>query len=111
MEKKVVKIEYTETVRICLSEIASHLTQSDVDPAPVLAEILDQYEQRVSLYPYGCQSCPELLKMGVSKYRECNTANGYRVIYSAENSVVTTHAILAHKQDIKQLLFRRLINA
>lgn len=38
MEKKVVKIEYTETVKICLSEIASHLTHSDVDPAPVLAD-------------------------------------------------------------------------
>ena len=102
MEKNVVKIEYTETVRTCLSEI---------DPGPVLAEILDQYENRVSIYPYGCQSSPELLKIGVSKYRECNTANGYRVLYTIEDSIVTTHAILAQRQDIKQLLFRRLIKA
>ncbi|AVG35618.1 MULTISPECIES: hypothetical protein [Enterobacteriaceae] len=111
MEKNVVKIEYTETVRTCLSEITSHLRQAEIDPGPVLAEILDQYENRVSIYPYGCQSSPELLKIGVSKYRECNTANGYRVLYTIEDSIVTTHAILAQRQDIKQLLFRRLIKA
>ncbi|MEH4929597.1 type II toxin-antitoxin system RelE/ParE family toxin [Enterobacter cloacae] len=111
MEKNVVKIEYTETVRTCLSEITSHLRQEEVDPGPVLAEILDQYENRVSIYPYGCQSSPELLNLGVSKYRECNTANGYRVLYTIDDSIVTTHAILAQRQDIKQLLFRRLIKA
>lgn len=111
MEKKVVKIEYTETVRTCLSEITTHLRQAEIDPRPVLDEILNQYENRVGNYPYGCQISPELLKIGVSKYRECNTANGYRILYSVEDSTVTTHAVLAQRQDIKHLLFRRLIKA
>lgn len=34
MEKNVVKIEYTETVRTCLSEITSHLRQAEIDPGP-----------------------------------------------------------------------------
>ncbi|ECC8734980.1 plasmid stabilization protein, partial [Salmonella bongori] len=42
---------------------------------------------------------------------ECNTAGGYRVLYSVDGSTVTAHAILSHRQDIKQLLFKRLIQA
>jgi len=33
-----------------------------------------------------------------------------RVLYAAESSNVKTHAILAQRQDIKQLLFRRLLS-
>ncbi|RIF76462.1 type II toxin-antitoxin system RelE/ParE family toxin, partial [Shigella boydii] len=34
---------------------------------------------------------------------------GYRVLYSVEEDIITAHVILSQRQDIKQLLFRRLI--
>ncbi|EHN94541.1 type II toxin-antitoxin system RelE/ParE family toxin [Escherichia coli] len=105
------QIEYTLTARTSLEQIADHLRSNDIDPLPVIEEILERFETRVTAFPSGCQLCPELLKLGVAKYRECNTPEGYRVLYSVEGDVITAHAVLSQRQDIKQLLFRRLIRA
>ncbi|MBJ9224835.1 type II toxin-antitoxin system RelE/ParE family toxin [Citrobacter braakii] len=106
-----VKIEYTHTVKTCIDDIANYLYHVDVEVKPVITDILEQFEKQVSQFPLGCQVCPELIKIGVAKYRECNTAGGYRVLYSVDSSTITAHAILSHRQDVKQLLFKRLIQA
>ncbi|HCU0797090.1 MULTISPECIES: type II toxin-antitoxin system RelE/ParE family toxin [Citrobacter] len=106
-----VKIEYTHTVKTCIDDIANYLHHVDVEVKPVITDILEQFEKQVSQFPLGCQVCPELIKIGVAKYRECNTAGGYRVLYSVDGSTITAHAILSHRQDVKQLLFKRLIQA
>ncbi|OSE58256.1 hypothetical protein R515_11370 [Salmonella enterica subsp. arizonae serovar 41:z4,z23:-] len=71
--------------------------------------MLTQFESAVAQFPLGCQIYPELLKIGCAKYREFNHAEGYRVLYSVDGALVTTHAILAHRQDVQQLLFNGLI--
>ena len=106
-----VKIEYTHTVKTCIDDIANYLYHVDVEVKPVITDILEQFEKQVSQFPLGCQVCPELIKIGVAKYRECDTAGGYRVSYSVDGSTITAHAILSHRQDVKQLLFKRLIQA
>lgn len=103
-------IQYTRTVKICVDEIANHLRRNDVDPRGVISTIIEHFETRVGEFPLNCQICPELLKLGCAKYRECNTPEGYRVLYSVEGGNITVHAILAHRQDILQLLFKRLIS-
>ncbi|EKN4209671.1 type II toxin-antitoxin system RelE/ParE family toxin [Yersinia ruckeri] len=105
-----VTIQYTKTVRICIEDIVSHLRRVEVEPKEVITAIIEHFENRVSDFPLGCQICPELLKIGCAKYRECNTPDGYRVLYSVDGSEITAHAILSHKQDIQRLLFRRLIS-
>lgn len=111
METSSFTVEYTLTVKTCIEHIASYLRQAEVAPRPVIEKILEQFETRVKQYPLSCQICPELLKIGCAKYRECNTPEGYRVLYSVEGSTITAHAVLAHRQDIQQLLFKRLIQA
>ncbi|EIC82182.1 type II toxin-antitoxin system RelE/ParE family toxin [Serratia sp. M24T3] len=103
-------IEYTHTVKICIEDIAHYLRRIEVEPKPVISGILEYFETRVTHFPLGCQICPELLKIGCAKYRECNTNEGYRILYSVEGYTITAHAILSHKQDIQQLLFKRLIS-
>lgn len=104
-------IEYTQTVETCLADIANHLRMGGVEPAPILTNVIEQFEKTVTVFPLGCQICPELLKLGCARYRECNSEDGYRVLYSVEEDLITVHAILSHRQDIKQLLFKRLIQA
>ena len=106
-----ISIEYTLTVKTCIDHIAVFLRNAGVEPRGVIASILDEFEGKVSAFPLGCQVCPELVNLGVSKYRECNTSDGYRVLYSTDGSAVTAHAVLSHRQDVKQLLFKRLIQA
>ena len=105
-----ITIQYTKTVRVCIEDIANHLRRVEVVPKEVITGIIEHFENRVSDFPLGCQVCPELLKIGCAKYRECNTPDGYRVLYSVDGNEVTAHAILAYKQDIQQLLFKRLIS-
>lgn len=105
-----VMIQYTKTVKICIDDIANHLRRVEVDPKDVISGIIEHFESRVSDFPLGCQTCPELLKIGSAKYRECNTPGGFRVLYSVEGDVITAHAILSHRQDIQNLLFKRLIS-
>ncbi|EBH9975945.1 type II toxin-antitoxin system RelE/ParE family toxin [Salmonella enterica subsp. arizonae serovar 40:z36:-] len=109
--KQQVTFEYTLTVKHCIDTIAGFLRRVDVEPRPVIADILTQFESAVAQFPLGCQIYPELLKIGCAKYREFNHAEGYRVLYSVDGALVTTHAILAHRQDVQQLLFKRLIMA
>ncbi|HCR9736594.1 type II toxin-antitoxin system RelE/ParE family toxin [Citrobacter sp. FR21RM1OL9030] len=109
--EQLVTFEYTLTVKHCIDTIAGFLRHVDVEPRPVIADILTQFESIVGQFPLGCQICPELLKIGCAKYREFNHAEGYRVLYSVDGALVTAHAILSHRQDIQQLLFRRLIAA
>ncbi|WP_254900158.1 type II toxin-antitoxin system RelE/ParE family toxin [Serratia marcescens] len=87
--------------------VSPHLRRVDVEPRPVIADILTQLERIVGQFPQGCQ----LLKIGCAKYREFNHAEGYRVLYSVDGRLVTAHAILSHRSDIQQLLFKRLIMA
>jgi len=105
-----VVIEYTHTVKICIEDIAHYLRRINVEPKTVVTEILGDFETRVTDFPLGCQICPELLKIGCAKYRECNTREGDRILYSVEGNTITAHAILSHRQDIQQLLFKRLIS-
>lgn len=108
MEHKIT-FEYTLTVKHCIDDIATYLRRNDVAPRLVIADILSHFESTIGEFPLGSQICPELLKIGCAKYREFNHAGGYRVLYSVEGTSVTAHAILAHRQDIQQLLFKRLI--
>ncbi|QOL14641.1 type II toxin-antitoxin system RelE/ParE family toxin [Dickeya dianthicola] len=76
----------------------------------MITAVIEHFEPRVNDFPLGCQICPELLKIGCAKYRECNTPDGYRVLYSVDGNEITAHAILSQKQDIQHLLFKRLIS-
>ncbi|HEY2452407.1 MAG TPA: type II toxin-antitoxin system RelE/ParE family toxin [Scandinavium sp.] len=105
-----VMIQYTKTVKFCIDDIASYLRRIDANPKDVISSIIEHFEKRVNDFPLGCQICPELLKIGCAKYRECNTPDGYRILYSVDEGIITAHAILSHRQDIQNLLFKRLIS-
>ncbi|EOY5416000.1 type II toxin-antitoxin system RelE/ParE family toxin [Cronobacter turicensis] len=110
MEQQVT-FEYTLTVKHCIDTIEGFLRRVETDSHPVISDILTQFENTVGQFPLVCQICPELLKIGCAKYRVFNNAEGYRVLYSVDGTLVTAHAILAHRQDVQQLLFKRLIMA
>lgn len=105
-----IMMQYTRTVKFCIDDIAGHLRRKEIEPKETIRGTIEHFENRVSDFPPGCQVCPELLKTGCAKNRECNTPDGYRILYSVENDVITAHAILSHKRDIQNLLFKRLIS-
>lgn len=109
MSKAPLRIEYTQTAVSNLNDIVYYLQRNQIDPRPIVGEMLDDFENKVGMFPKGCPISPELVKIGCDKYRECNTGNGYRVLYSVSEEVITVHVILSQRQDVQQLLFKRLI--
>ncbi len=109
MDNNNIVFEYTLTAKYCLEDIARFLRRAEIKPRPVLAELLNAYENKVRQFPLGSQICPELLKIGSAKYREYNSQNGYRVLYTIEGMTVTAHAVLSQRQNIQQFLFKRLV--
>ncbi|MCC8380334.1 type II toxin-antitoxin system RelE/ParE family toxin [Xenorhabdus sp. PB30.3] len=106
-------IKYTETFKHSLREVASFLRAKELEPLPIIHKALDEFEHKVKFSPACCQISPELAKLGVTSYRECNTHNGYRMIYSIDayesSDIVIAHVILHQRQDIQALLFDRVI--
>jgi hypothetical protein len=104
---------YSSTAKMTIQTIAHFLRSHQIDPKPVIAKVLDEFEEKTGLFPEGSPVCQELLALGCAKYRECNTIDGYRVLYSTpvneKDSVIYVHAVLSQKQHIASLLFNRIL--
>lgn len=108
-----VTFRYSATATMTMQTIAHFLRSRQIEPKSILSQVLDEFEEKTALFPEGSPVCPELLALGCAKYRECNTADGYRVLYSqqrVENAgVIHVHAVLSQKQHIASLLFNRIL--
>lgn len=101
---------YLPTVRFSLEEIAAFQRRLGNDPLPLIKRALDEFESRVHVHPLSCPVCIELAELGITRYRECNTHDGYRVIYSVEGERIFVHVLLSQRQNIQNLLLRRLLS-
>jgi hypothetical protein len=105
---------YSSTAKMTMHTLAHFLRSRQIDPKPVIAKVLDEFEEKTGLFPEGSPVCQELLALGCAKYRECNTTAGYRVLYSTplnedKGGVIYVHAVLSQKQHIASLLFNRIL--
>ena len=57
MEQQVT-FEYTLTVKHCIDTIAGFLKRVDVEPRPVIADILTQFESTVGQFPWAARFAP-----------------------------------------------------
>lgn len=110
-QSSITTVIYTETAQFCAKKIAGFLRSRGVEAKTVLAAVTKEFEDKVTTFPGGCPISPLLSQLGCMKYRECNTTNGYRLLYSlnAKETEITVHAILSQREDVSQLLFTRMI--
>ena len=102
-------IVYLPTVKLSLQDIAAFHRRLGNDYKSIIARVLDEFEVRVSQHPLSCPVCFELADQGTSRYREFNSSEGYRILFSVEQQSVFVHVFLSQRQSIQQLLFRKLI--
>ncbi|HDT4367490.1 TPA: addiction module toxin RelE [Klebsiella aerogenes] len=104
-------IIYTETFKFTVSNVLEFLSHHVDDPKKIIDIQLDNFEEKVCTFPEGCQIARDLSALGCSRYRECITKDGYRILYSydEDSNQLTAHAILGIRQSVQQLLFDRLI--
>lgn len=113
MTARAVAFIYSETAKITMQTIAYFLRSHQIEPKPIIKKALAEFEEKIGVFPEGSPVCDALLELGCAKYRECNTADGYRVIYSTtlgeEETKVYVHALLSQRQNIASLLFNRIL--
>lgn len=110
-KNNLVNIEYTETAKSNITTIANFLKAKNVEPKSIINAALKEFENKVGIFPESCPISPQLVSIGCAKYRECNTKNGYRFLYSVNGDVeeITCHSIVRQEQDLQGLLFSRMI--
>ncbi|MGQ7947809.1 type II toxin-antitoxin system RelE/ParE family toxin [Providencia huashanensis] len=98
-----IDFKYTELFR-------STLIDSKLDKTTAKS-IIKAFENKLNTFPESCTISGELLKVGISTYREYVSEKGYRVFYSYDNelNLVTAHAIVHQQRDIQNALFEILI--
>ncbi|BET97680.1 MULTISPECIES: type II toxin-antitoxin system RelE/ParE family toxin [Xenorhabdus] len=109
-EDTTVTIKYTDTAKYSLKDIANFLRSKDIDPLPIVNDLISEFESKVSIFPLSCPISLQLSKVGVMEYRECSTKNGYRILYTVDSETdVVVHVVLHQRQDIQALLLKRMI--
>jgi hypothetical protein len=102
-------ITYLPTVRLSLQEIVAFHRRLGNDYRTIIARVIDEFESRVSHFPLSCAVCSELADLGITRYREFNSSENYRILFSIEQQTVFAHVLLSQRQSIQQLLFKRLL--
>lgn len=109
-ENAMVTIQYTDTAKYSVKNIANFLRAKDIDPLPIINDFISEFESKVSIFPLSCPISFQLSKIGVFEYRECNTKNGYRILYTVDSETdVVVHIVLHQRQDTQTLLLKRMI--
>jgi hypothetical protein len=109
--KSKITIEYLQTVKLSIDEIASFQNSQGNDALKIINEVLDEFEAKVKVFPLSCPVAPDLAALGIIKFRECNTLNGYRIIYTYDESanLIYVYVLLSQRQNVQELLFKKLI--
>ncbi|WP_244370446.1 type II toxin-antitoxin system RelE/ParE family toxin [Rahnella sp. ChDrAdgB13] len=94
-----------------IDEIASFQTSQGTDALENINAVLDEFEAKVKIFPLSCPVAPDLAALGIIKYREGNTLNAYRIIYTYDEpaNVISVYVLLSQRQNVQELLFKKLI--
>lgn len=94
-----------------IDEIASFQTSQGNDALKNINAVLDEFEAKVKVFPLSCPVAPDLAALGIIKYREGNTLNAYRIIYTYDEpaNVISVYVLLSQRQNVQELLFKKLI--
>ncbi|WP_254303112.1 type II toxin-antitoxin system RelE/ParE family toxin [Rahnella sp. BCC 1045] len=94
-----------------IDEIASFQTSQGNDALKNINAVLDEFEAKVKIFPLSCPVAPDLAALGIIKYRECNTLNAYRIIYTYDEpaNLISVYVLLSQRQNVQELLFKKLI--
>lgn len=109
--KSKITIEYLQTVKLSIDEIASFQTSQGNAPLKIINAVLDEFETKVKVFPLSCPVSPDLAALGIIKYRECSTLSGYRIIYTYDEpaNLISVYVLLSQRQNVQALLFKKLI--
>jgi addiction module RelE/StbE family toxin len=105
---KTYKIKWTSNAKEDLLNIVDYIKKDSVSAARKVYEQIKEKAQSSNLFPLRGRVVPELLKEGITIYREL-IVQPWRIMYKIENDTVYIMAIFDSRQNVEELLLQKLL--
>ena len=105
---EIYKVRWTSNAKEDFLNIVDYIKKDNLNAARKVYEQLKEKGQSSNFFPLRGRVVPELLKEGITIYRELIT-QPYRIIYKIENDTVYIMAIFDSRQNIEELLLQKLL--
>ena len=106
---RICQIRWTSNAKSDLLKIVGYIKEDNADAAKNVYERLREKAQSIKLFPLRGRVVPELLKEGITLYREI-VARPYRIMYRIENDTVYIMAIFDSRQNVEEILLQKLLS-
>ena len=105
---KTYRVKWTSNAKEDLLSIVNYIKQDSIDSARRVYKKIKNRAESSNFLPYRGRVVPELQRHGITIYREL-IENPWRIVYKIENRTIYIMAILDSRQNIKDLLFQKLL--
>ncbi|WP_456456770.1 type II toxin-antitoxin system RelE/ParE family toxin [Nitratifractor sp.] len=103
------QVRWTSNAKADLLNIVGYIKEDNTDAAKNVYERLREKARSIKLFPLRGRVVPELLKEGITLYREI-VARPYRIMYKIENDTVYIMAIFDSRQNVEEILLQKLLS-
>ncbi|MCB4784264.1 MAG: type II toxin-antitoxin system RelE/ParE family toxin [Sulfurovum sp.] len=105
---KIYKVKWTSNAKEDLLNIVDYVKRDSLSTARKVYGQIKEKVQSSNFFPLRGGVVPELLKEGITIYREL-IAQPWRIMYKIENDTVYIMAIFDSRQNIEELLLQKLL--
>ena len=103
------QVRWTSNAKSDLLKIVGYIKEDNADAAKNVYERLREKARSIKHFPLRGRVVPELLKEGITLYREI-VARPYRIMYKIENDTVYIMAIFDSRQNVEEILLQKLLS-
>ena len=105
---KIYQVKWTSSAKEDLLNIVDYIKKDSLSATRKVYEQIKEKAQSSNFFPLRGRIVPELLKEGITIYREL-IAQPWRIMYKIENDTVYIMAIFDSRQNIEELLLQKLL--
>jgi addiction module RelE/StbE family toxin len=105
---KIYIVKWTSNAKDDLLNIVDYIKKDNVSTARKVYGQIKEKAQSSNFCPLRGRVVPELLKEGITIYREL-IAQPWRIIYKIENDTVYIMAVFDSRQNVEELLLQKLL--
>jgi len=105
---KIYKVKWTSNAKEDLLNIVDYIKKDSLSAAREVYGQIKEKAQSSNFFPLRGRVVPELLKEGITIYREL-IEQPWRIMYKIENDTVYIMAIFDSRQNVENLLLQKLL--
>jgi len=105
---KKLKVKWTQNAEFDLEQIIEYIKSDSLSRAKKIFHEIKKKCQELDHQPERFRMVPELLQIGISKYREI-IHKRWRIIFQVDNNIVYILIVIDSSRNLEDILFQRLI--